>query len=176
METSISSRRPLSRWVRFACNIKPSAGGRLDETEPRCGSCLWKNPSHGKRLHAVVLILQRCMWKLFHKQHHFSGTRSLSMPLDTGFRRQQSTCLDVFSVGRIHSKTSSSNSSCLFQLNSVYSDHHQPWVFLPVPGQGRDGRECDAHLHHRRQPAKALCPVRPGCTDQSFFVPILSLT
>ena len=101
METSTSSRRPLSRWVRFACNIKPSAGGRLDETEPRCGSCLWKNPSHGKRLHAVVLILQRCMWKLFHKQHHFSGTRSLSMPLDTGFRRRQSTCLAVFFAGRI---------------------------------------------------------------------------
>ena len=91
------------------------------------------------------------------------------MPLDTGFRRQQSTCLDVFSVGRIHSKTSSSNSSCLFQLNSLHSNHHQSWVFLPVPGQGRDGRECDAHLHHRRQPAKALCPVRPGCTDQSFL-------
>ena len=115
------------------------------------------------------LIVQLCTkicveWKPFHKQHHLSGTRSLSMPLDTGFRRQQSTCLDVFSVGRIHSKTSSSNSSCLFQLNSLHSNHHQSWVFLPVPGQGRDGRECDAHLHHRCQPAKALCPVRPGCT------------
>ena len=55
------------------------------------------------------------MQKPFHKQHHLSGTRSLSMPLDTGFRRQQSTCLAVFSAGTIVFQL------FFFQLNSFHS-------------------------------------------------------
>ena len=35
---------------------------------------------------------------------HWPGTRSLSMPSDTGFRRQQNTCLVVFSAGRNNSQ------------------------------------------------------------------------
>ena len=87
----------------------------------------------------------------FTHQHNLSGTRSLSMQLDTGFRRQQSTCLAVFSAGKASSA-----------FSTEFSDCHQPRMFLPVPSEGSDGRECDAHLHHRCQPAQALCPVRPG--------------
>ena len=66
METLTSSQRRSSRWIIMFCNER-SAGGRLDETEQRCRSCLRKNPPDRERLHAVVSKLKK---DIFETQFH----------------------------------------------------------------------------------------------------------
>ena len=177
METSTSSRRPLSRWVKVACWQRETIGRWSTWWK---GTPMWELlVEESIRREAATcsgeLIVQLCATIFVQtgsQEYHLSGTRSLSMPLDTGFRRQQSTCLAVFSAGRIPSTSPF----------STELSNHQPRMFLPVPSQGSDGRECDAHLHHCCQPAKALCPVRPGkhpvqpgCIDESSLLQCIRL-
>jgi hypothetical protein len=44
----------------------------------------------------------------------------------------------------------------------------QPWLLLPVPSQGSDGRQRDEQVHDSGHPAQALRTVRPGGGQVSF--------
>ena len=140
------------------CNER-SAGGGLDEKEQRCRSCLRKNPPDRERLYAVVSKLK----KIFVK-------RSFIVSL----ARYQKF---EYAIGHWLQKATEHMLGCVLCRLKPFSNvshcpdpDHQPGMFLSVPSQGSDGRECDAHLHHCCQPAEALCPVRPGCHNSSLWL------
>ena len=140
------------------CNER-SAGGRPGEKEQRCRSCLRKNPPDRERLYAVVSKLK----KIFVK-------RSFIVSL----ARYQKF---EYAIGHWLQKATEHMLGCVLCRLKPFSNvshcpdpDHQPGMFLSVPSQGSDGRECDAHIHHCCQPAEALCPVRPGCHNSSLWL------